>query len=184
MNSEEGLNPELREILDNIGKDISDATIPKSHVAITRDILEYLNELSVDLGYNQNLADWLFDDDSDKQIDRKFPIFLRLVVPHHFKAGEPTDTHYRMIWEFVFTDDYENSHTGMLDIPAEAYNLLPEVPDIWVSIGEVSCLKNVTPGLPPPDPVPSAPALPAPPPPPPPVEPGFGLGPASPPAFP
>jgi hypothetical protein len=130
MNSEEGLNPELQDILDNIGKGISDATIPKSHVAITRDILEYLNELSVDLGYNQNLADWLFDDDSDKQIDRKFPIFLRLVVPHHFKAGEPTDTHYRMIWEFVYTEDYENSHTGMIDIPAEAYNLLPEVPEV------------------------------------------------------
>ena len=34
------------------------------------------------------------------------------------------------LWEFVFTDDYENSHTGMVDIPAEAYELLPEVPEV------------------------------------------------------
>ena len=44
----------------------------------------------------------------------------------------------------VFTDDYENSHTGMVDIPAEAYELLPEVPeaiqvdegtyDVWSSM--------------------------------------------------
>lgn len=144
MENNDGLNPEIETMLTNIGKDISDATIPKKHVAITRDILQYLNELSVDIGYNQSLADWLFEDSQDRQIDKKFPIFLRLVVPHHFIAGEPSDTHYRTIWEFVFTDDYENSHTGMVDIPAEAYELLPEVPeaiqvdegtyDIWSSM--------------------------------------------------
>ncbi|MBO71659.1 MAG: hypothetical protein CL508_05240 [Actinobacteria bacterium] len=127
--SDEGLNPELQDILDNLGKELSDATI-KSHCAITRDILEYLNDLSVDLQYNRSLPNWLFDDEVEKQIDRKFPVFLRLVVPHHYKSGEPTDVHYRTVWEFVFSDDYENSHTGMLDIPAEAFNLLPEVPEV------------------------------------------------------
>jgi hypothetical protein len=122
-----GMNPE--DFLLH-SKEISDATIPKKHCAVTRDILLYLNELSVDIGYNQNLADWLFDDSNDIQIDRKFPVFLRLVVPHHYIAGEPTDTHYRTVWEFVFTDDFENSHTGMIDIPAEAYHLLPEVPEV------------------------------------------------------
>ena len=122
-----GINPEDF-LLRNEG--INNATIPKKHCAVTRDILLYLNELSVDIGYNQNLADWLFDDSNDKQIDRKFPVFLRLVVPHHYIAGEPTDTHYRTVWEFVFTDDYENSHTAMIDIPAEAYHLLPETPEV------------------------------------------------------
>jgi hypothetical protein len=62
MENNDGLNPEIETMLTNIGKDISDATIPKKYVAITRDILQYLNELSVDIGYNQSLADWLFED--------------------------------------------------------------------------------------------------------------------------
>ena len=62
MENNDGLNPEIETMLNNIGKDISDATIPKKYVAITRDILQYLNELSVDIGYNQSLADWLFEE--------------------------------------------------------------------------------------------------------------------------
>ena len=44
-----GMNPE--DFLLH-SKEISDATIPKKHCAVTRDILLYLNELSVDIGYN------------------------------------------------------------------------------------------------------------------------------------
>ena len=44
-----GINPE--DFLLH-SKEISDATIPKKHCAVTRDILLYLNELSVDIGYH------------------------------------------------------------------------------------------------------------------------------------
>jgi len=103
------------------------------HIAITKSILEYLNTLAIKNEYNRQLAEWVFAANPMGEldcIDARFPIFLKMSMPHYHKEGVPTDMHYRTIWEVVLMKDNEGSHTVIVDIPKEAFDMLPEVPAV------------------------------------------------------
>ena len=102
------------------------------HVAITKSILEYLNTLAIRNGYNRQLAEWVFAANPMGEldcIDARFPIFLKMSMPHYHKEGESTDLHYRTIWEVVLVKQ-EGTSTCIVDIPKEAFDMLPEVPAV------------------------------------------------------
>ena len=103
----------------------------KTHVAITKPILKYLNELSIKNEYNRQIAEWLFEATPLGElacIDDRFPIFLKMAIPHKHKQGVECEEHVRTIWEFVIQDDSEQTHTVVVDIPLDAYSMLPDVP--------------------------------------------------------
>ena len=106
----------------------------KRHVAITKSILEYLNTLAIKNGYNRQLAEWIFSATPMGEldcIDARFPVFLKLSMPHYHKEGVRTDMHYRTIWEVVMMGTTDDSTTTVIvDIPQEAFDMLPEVPTV------------------------------------------------------
>jgi hypothetical protein len=108
----------------------------KSYVAITKTILNYLNSLAISNGYNRSLMEWLFNTkgtDDMKAIDGRFPIFLKMAMPHYHIEGVVAPMHYRTVWECVLIGDDDTvneSATVIVDIPAEAYELLPDVPEV------------------------------------------------------
>ena len=116
-------------------EDIAKAMMMKKSCAITKDVLKYLNNLSIKYGYNQQLIDSVFRDRSEADelsdvIDERFPLFLSLVLPHYHKQGKRTDLHYRTVWVGLLSKDREKERKFIVDIPATAFNLLPEVPQI------------------------------------------------------
>ncbi len=116
-------------------EDIAKASMKKKSCAITKDILKYLNNLSIRYGYNRQLLDAIFrsreeSDELSDVIDDRFPLFLVMVVPHYHKQGERTDLHYRTIWTGLMSQDRELQRRFIVDIPATAFELLPEVPSI------------------------------------------------------
>jgi len=103
----------------------------KTHVAITKPILRYLNELSIKNEYNRQIAEWLFEKTPLGElacIDDRFPIFLKMAIPHRHKQGVECEEHIRTIWEFVILGDSKQTHSVAVDIPLEAYSTLPDVP--------------------------------------------------------
>lgn len=118
--------------------DIAQATMRKSSCAITKDILKYLNTLSIKYGYNRQLIDSIFEPreyvDNDEfptdVIDERFPLFLSMVIPHYHKAGVKTDLHYRTVWVGLMSKKKDEESTFIVDIPASAFELLPDVPSV------------------------------------------------------
>ena len=103
----------------------------KTHVAITKPILRYLNELSIKNEYNRQIAEWLFEPTPLGElacIDDRFPIFLKMAISHKHKQGVECEEHVRTIWEFVVQGDHEQTHSVAVDIPLDAYSMLPDVP--------------------------------------------------------
>lgn len=118
-------------------EDMRHATMQKNSCAITKDILKYLNNLSIQYGYNRQLIDSIFesrdtvDDDSlTDVIDERFPCFMTMAMPHYHKEGKKTDMHYRTAWACIFVGNQTKPVTLMVDIPATAFELLPDVPQI------------------------------------------------------
>ena len=116
-------------------RDIAKATSMKKSCAITKDVLKYLNNLSIKYGYNRQLIDSIFRDRSEADelsdvIDERFPLFLSLVVPHYHIQGEETLLHFRTVWVGLMSKDRHTEHKFIVDIPATAYSLLPEVPQV------------------------------------------------------
>lgn len=107
--------------------------IVKQHIAITKNILEYLNSLAIKNEYNRQLAEWVFSanpiGDLDC-IDARFPIYLKMSLPHYHKAGKRVEQHYRTIWEVVMVNNTDSTSTCIVDIPKEAFDMLPEVPTV------------------------------------------------------
>ncbi len=113
--------------------DIAKATMKKANCAITKDVLKYLNNLSIKHEYNRQLIDSIFLSRADvitDVIDERFPLFLSMVVPHYHRAGVKTHLHYRTIWIGIMSNDTTKEHKFVVDIPATAFELLPEVPEI------------------------------------------------------
>ena len=48
----------------------------------------------------------------------------------YHKQGERTDLHYRTVWVGLLSKDRDRERKFIVDIPATAFNLLPEVPQI------------------------------------------------------
>ena len=66
-------------------EDIAKASMKKKSCAITKDILKYVNNLSIRYGYNRQLLDAIFrsreeSDELSDVIDDRFPLFLVMVV--------------------------------------------------------------------------------------------------------
>lgn len=105
----------------------------RKHIAITKSILQYLNELAIKNGYNRQLAEWIFSARPMGEldcIDDRFPIFLKMSMPHYHKEGVRCETHYRTIWEVVMASNTDTTTTLVVDIPSEAFKMLPEVPEV------------------------------------------------------
>lgn len=114
-------------------EDIRKATMGKKNCAITKGVLKYLNDLSIEYGYNSNLISSIFDDRAGTVtdvVDERFPLFLSMVIPHYHKQGKKTDLHYRTVWVGIMSNDHKKEVRLKVDIPATAYELLPEVPEI------------------------------------------------------
>jgi len=74
-------------------------------------------------------------------------------MPHYHKEGVRTDMHYRTIWEVVMMGSKDDSTTTVIvDIPQEAFDMLPEVPtvtsidddvvEVWDNIATEEMTKN------------------------------------------
>jgi hypothetical protein len=51
-------------------------------------------------------------------------------MPHYHKEGVRCETHYRTIWEVVMASNADTTTTLIVDIPSEAFQMLPEVPEV------------------------------------------------------
>jgi hypothetical protein len=129
-------------------KDVEEATARLKNCAITIPILAYLNKLAIENGYNRQIREGFLDetiDDSDKyddhddRADDRFPAIVMLAMPHYHKQGVPTELHYRLMLEVIVKsksgkDIGEKYATVFVDIPAEAFNILPNIPNItWLN---------------------------------------------------
>ena len=135
--------------------DTEEPIIVRRHVAITKSILEYLNTLAIKNRYNRQLAEWLFSANPMGEldcIDARFPVFLKMSMPHFHKEGVRTDTHYRTVWEVVLVNKKDTTTTVVVDIPKEAFDMLPEVPtvtaidndvvEVWENIRQEESISN------------------------------------------
>jgi len=129
-------------------KDVEEATARLKNCAITIPILAYLNKLAIENGYNRQIREGFLDetiDDSDKyddhddRADDRFPAIVMLAMPHYHKQGVPTEMHYRLMLEVIVKsksgkDIGEKYATVFVDIPAEAFSILPNIPNItWLN---------------------------------------------------
>ena len=129
-------------------KDVEEATARLKNCAITIQILAYLNKLAIENGYNRQIREGFLDetiDDSDKyddhddRADARFPAIVMLAMPHYHKNGVPTEMHYRLMLEVIVKsksgrDIGKQYATVFVDIPAEAFSILPNIPNItWLN---------------------------------------------------
>ena len=128
--------------------DVEEATERLKNCAITIPILSLLNDLAIENGYNRQIREGFLDeriDDSDKyddhdhRADDRFPAIVMLAMPHYHKNGTPSELHYRLMLEVIVKSksgkELDTKYaTVFVDVPADALDLLPNVPDIqWIS---------------------------------------------------
>ena len=114
--------------------------------AITVDILRYLNDLAIDMGYNRSLNPEFLDETMDTELamkmdivaDTRFPVVLLMATPHYYKNGTATDMHVRLMLDVVVKSkvgvplDKEYA-TVTVDVPVEVINHLPNIPEVrWI----------------------------------------------------
>ena len=124
-------------------KDIAEFSERLKNCAITVDILKYLNGLAIDNDYNRQIVpsflDETMDSDLDIVVDDRFPCMLMMAMPHYHKNGVPSELHYRLMLEVIVKSksgkELDTKYaTVFVDVPADALDLLPNVPDIqWIS---------------------------------------------------
>jgi len=125
-------------------KDIIEFSEKLKNVAITVEILKYLNGLAIDLGYNRQILPEFLDinaenkENIDVVVDDRFPVILYMAMPHYHRAGEKVDTHVRMFFEVIVKNrdgskpDKEYTQVAV-DVPIEAINILPNIPEVrWI----------------------------------------------------
>ena len=134
--------------IEGFPKDVEEATTRLKNCAITIPILKMLNDMAIENGYNRQIREGFLDetiDDSkdypdkhDHRADDRFPAIVMLAMPHYHKNGVPAELHYRLMLEVIVKSKSgktlaEKYATVFVDIPAEAFDLLPNVPDIqWI----------------------------------------------------
>ena len=92
--------------------------------------LRVLNNESIRLGYNRNLADEFFAD-----LKRGDTHLLRVLIVHEHAQGEPVPPHYRCRITTQMKGEPEPVQV-LLDIPIESFNKLTDVhPSILARCG-------------------------------------------------
>jgi len=126
--------------------DIKELSGKLTNCAITVDILRYLNDLAIDMEYNRSLNPEFLDETMDTELamkmdlvaDTRFPVVVLMATPHYYKQGTRTDMHVRLMLDVVVKSkvgaklDKEYA-TVTIDVPLEAINHLPNIPEIrWI----------------------------------------------------
>lgn len=117
------------------------------HVAVTTDVLAFLNSLAMLHGYEKVIYPQFFsvynmyDIDSRDEKDRvyadsKYPCTLMMAMPNNTRNDTPCEEHIRTMWRVVTRGENEhgtlNTIDVWIDIPVEAYDSLPDVPESMV----------------------------------------------------
>lgn len=128
--------------------DVEKVTERLKSCAITIPILAYLNGLAIKNNYNRQIREGFLDEtiddsaeykDADEVADGRFPAIVTLAMPHYHKQGKPTELHYRLMLEVIIKSKSGKAidkkyATVFVDIPAEAIDALPNIPDIsWIN---------------------------------------------------
>lgn len=117
------------------------------HVAVTTEVLAFLNSLALMNGYDKSVYPQFFNvydmfrtdtrDDKDKvYANGKYPCTLMMTQLHHTRKDVPCETHIRTLWRVIVVKEAYDNHLQTLDvwidIPIEAYESLPDVPESMI----------------------------------------------------
>tara|TARA_R100001510_G_C7645954_1_gene203265 strand:+ start:1146 stop:1682 length:537 start_codon:yes stop_codon:yes gene_type:complete len=117
------------------------------HVAVTTEVLAFLNSLALMHGYDKSVYPMFFSvynlydvdtrEDKDKvYADNRYPATLMMSQVHDTRKDVPCEKHIRTLWRVVCRGQYETDTLQTIDVwidlPIEAYESLPDVPESMV----------------------------------------------------
>ena len=143
MDYDNSFSPEVQEMVDKV-----------QNCAITVAILNYLNNEAIERNFNRQIREGFLDvskpptkedieqygaEMCNQVADDRFPVIVKLAMPHYWKQGIPSELHFRLMVEVVVknldgTEPDKKYASLFVDVTKEAFGMLPNIPSLtWLN---------------------------------------------------